>query len=210
MSQTQVSPLILTNGVLLEVLRKASLHYPGLLFPAEQEYLALYRDVSRIISKGALSSGILHYYLQISMISDPFDTFDVFNMDALPFHINSMPYFLHTNTSASYLAGSANCNHYLLLDSLDRCTKHHLLYVCPPLAPVYSSSVPRCEISLFLERPDALSLCPKSLFRSFPPVFIPSPSGWVFSTHVPQVSKIDHYPSFSFEVFDVLNIYIYA
>ncbi|XP_050693841.1 uncharacterized protein LOC126984264 [Eriocheir sinensis] len=187
MSQTQVSPLIIPNDVLLRVLRNASLHYPGLLFPAAHEYLALYRDVSRVISKGALSLGTLHFYLQIPMKGDPSDVFDVFKMDALPFHLDDTPYFLHTDTLSTYLAVSEDRTHYMLLDSLDRCTKHRLLYICPPVAPVYSISVRRCEIALFLARPDALSLCSKSLLRTFPPVFLPSPAGWVFSTDVPQV-----------------------
>ncbi|XP_050721311.1 uncharacterized protein LOC127001149 [Eriocheir sinensis] len=187
LSQTQVSPLLLPNDVLFRVLSNASLHYPGLLFPAAHEYLALYRDVSRVISKGTLSSGTLHFYLQIPMKGDPSDVFDVFKMDALPFHLEGTPYFLHTDTLSTYLAVSEDRTHYMLLDSLDRCTKHHLLYVCPPVAPVYSTSVQRCEIALFLDRPDALSLCSKSLLRIFPPVFIPSPAGWVFATDTPQV-----------------------
>lgn len=63
-----------------------------------QKYLALYKDVSRVISKSASSLGTIHFYMQISIKGDPTDVFDVFKIDVLPFHIADTTYFIHTNT----------------------------------------------------------------------------------------------------------------
>ncbi|KAG0722437.1 hypothetical protein GWK47_044479 [Chionoecetes opilio] len=187
MLQTYISPLIIPDDVLLDILKKASPRLPGLLFPAEPECLSLYQDISTVYTRRTAFKGSLCYYLVIPMKGDPSDLFDVFEIHAFPSQIPSIDpkYFVQITPDARYLAVSEDRNMYMLVQDFERCRRHDALLICPPRGPIYTTDESVCEISIFLGTPDAAALCPKQLVERFRPTFHRIPAGWAFNVDQP-------------------------
>lgn len=115
MLKTYASPLIVPNDIFIDILGTASIRLPCLLFPAETEFLSLYRDISQVYTRHMASKGTLCYYLLLHMREDPSDIFDVFKIDALPYPLDDYydNYFVQVQPTATYLAVTKNRNVYL-------------------------------------------------------------------------------------------------
>ncbi|XP_045108474.1 uncharacterized protein LOC123503109 [Portunus trituberculatus] len=100
MMETHISPNIVTNAFLLQLLDEISVKHE-LLFPPKPEYLGLHRAAIRVIHKTALHD--LSFYLLVPLRGIPADTFDVFRMTSLPFPISKSDAFLMHQPSRKYL-----------------------------------------------------------------------------------------------------------
>ena len=155
--QGKITPIILSDEVLLSILKEASIRPPGLLCPAIPEYVALYRDLVRVTSSPTTLPGSHSFYLAIPLKGKPNDMFDVFKINSLPYAVPNTNYFVQNQHVSKYISFSEDRNHYFLIDNFDQCSKHHNLYVCPPLGPINDASVDTSESALFLNKPDALN-----------------------------------------------------
>lgn len=185
MIQMELSPYIMPSDILLDALSEASLRTPGLLYPARSEFLSLYRDTIHVISRPTNIRNIFFFYLLVPLRGNPGDMFDVFRINALPFRIPNSSHYLQTHLSAKFLAISEDRNTYSMYDDFTMCRNHGSLFVCPPLGPLYDTTVLNCEVSVFLERPESDQLCPTVILKDFVPVFHQTKTGWTFSTPRP-------------------------
>ena len=183
--QTRVTPFIISDDVLLSILKEASIRPPGLLFPPVPEYVALYRDVIRVTSRPTIQFDSHSFYFTIPMRGNPVDTFDVFQIDSLPYALPGANYYVQNRPVAKYIAISEDRNTYFLMNNFEHCSKHDNLFLCPPVGPVYESSTDTCESATFLGKSLAVTLCEYYIVKSFPPIFIKGPGHWTFSTSSP-------------------------
>ena len=181
MLDTYASTFVIPDAVFLNILKEASLKLPGLLFPAEPEFLSVYRDISTVYTRQMATGGYLCFYLLIPMKGDPADVFDIFRMSSLPYPLQNSSYFVETVPASKYLAVTEDRNAYMLIEEFDKCRQHDSLFICPPVGPVYTTNTPVCEIALFLDYPEAVSLCPKRVVQQFRPHFYRLPDGWAYS-----------------------------
>ena len=91
--------MIVSDDNLLGILKKASLKTPGSLFPAVPEYLAMYRDIIKVVSRSATLSGLYSFYLTIPLQGDKADIFDIFRIDSLPYALPNSPYFVQNQST---------------------------------------------------------------------------------------------------------------
>lgn len=184
--QTFITPSIISDSKLLEILRTAAVHPSGLLFPAVTEYLSLYRDLIRVTSRPTYVTNTRNFYLTIPLRGNPSDTFDVFRVDSLPFSLPNSTLFAYYLSNYKYFAITENRKAYFPLIDLDHCSKHDSLLVCPPLGPIYDSTISAsCESASFLNQASVTDLCHARFVKTFPPLFIKGQGYWTFSLASP-------------------------
>ncbi len=177
---------MVSDKKLLAILKAASVRAPGLLFPADPEFLAVYRDLIRVTSKPTPTLGQLNFYLSIPLCGDPSDTFDVFEIHSLPFSLPNASHFMQHIPSSPYVAFTENRRLYFHMSTLEHCSKHDSLLVCPPTSPVYEAAITEtCESASFLDKPSIFKLCHTKLLKTFPPIFIKGPGYWTYSVPHP-------------------------
>ena len=188
MLETYVSPNIVSNSMLLQILDDLSVQTPGLLFPAKPEFLGIYRQIIRVISKNTELTSLqgLCFYLLIPLQGYPSDTFNVFEMASLPYPIVHTSNFIVHKPSQHYLVINEGRTSYFLTNDFQSCRKFENLLICPPLGPIYHvESQNECELDIFLERESASTSCDKFIIKTFKPVFIKTNTGWLYSTCSP-------------------------
>ena len=72
-----------------------------------------------------------------------------------------------------------------MANSFDHCRRHHNLFVCPPLGPVFDASVDTCGSANFLGKHETTTLCEPYVLKHFPPILIKGDGQWTFSTSKP-------------------------
>ena len=190
MMKTHLSPNIITNEYLIELLKEISEETTGLLFPPSNEFLGLHRNVIRVahvndkVESNAVISR-LNFYLLVPLRGNPADTFEVFGMAPLPYPIPQSNYFMLHYPSTRYFVISESRTLYFLADNVDVCRRHEKLLICPPFGPIYNINIESCESAIFLQRKTASSLCKKIITKNFPPVFIKNNQGYSFATSYP-------------------------
>ena len=184
MLQSYLSPNVITNDLLLSLLEEISGKMTGLLFPPTAEFLGLHRAAIRVFYKKTALPG-LNFYLLIPLRGNPTDTYNVFRMTSLPYPVPNTDSFMIHEPSKKYLVISEYRTSYFLADNFDTCRRHEALLICPPLGPIYTSTIECCELAIFLQKPSASSLCQKFILKRFPPVFIRNNNGWTFATDTP-------------------------
>ena len=182
MMETHISPNIVTNAFLLQLLDEISIKHE-LLFPPKAEYLELHRNAIRVIHKTALHD--LSFYLLVPLRGIPADIFDVFRMTSLPFPISNSDAFLVHKPSKKYLVINKARNKFFLTDDLDDCKRSNRLLICPPKQPIYSSNARSCEVAVFLNKPSVSEICKPLIVKSFKPIFVEQTSGWSYATSAP-------------------------
>ena len=90
--QMCVIPTIISDKVLLSILKEATIRLPGLLFPLVPKYVALYRDVIRVASRPTTLHNSHSFYFTIPMRRNPVDTSDVFQINSLPYVFPEVKY----------------------------------------------------------------------------------------------------------------------
>lgn len=93
--QTLVTPSMLSDDQLINILRAASIRPHGLLFYAVKKYLGLHRDLIRVTSRLTAVNGTRCFYLTFPLKGDPADTFVVFRIDSLSLRLPNSSYFAH-------------------------------------------------------------------------------------------------------------------
>ena len=184
MIESTVSPYIVTNTLLLGLLRDISEKTSSLLFPPSPEFLGLHTTAIRVIFKRTALQG-LNFYLLIPLKGNLVDTFDVFEMASLPYPIPKSELFMLYNPNKKYLVISSSRLYYYMVNDFDVCRKNNQLLICPPIQQIYTSSTECCELAIFLQRKTSSSLCQKFLLKQFPPIFIKGEQGWTYSTSAP-------------------------
>ncbi|XP_045119165.1 uncharacterized protein LOC123509094 [Portunus trituberculatus] len=182
MMETHISPNIVTNAFLLQLLDEISVKHE-LLFPPKPEYLGLHRAAIRVIHKTALHD--LSFYLLVPLRGIPADTFDVFRMTSLPFPISKSDAFLMHQPSRKYLVINKARNQFFLTDDFDDCRMSDDILICPPNQPIYSTNTDCCEVAIFLHKPSVSDICNTLIVKSFKPIFVDQPSGWNYATSKP-------------------------
>ena len=184
--QTFVTPSIVSDDKLLQIIKQAAVQPTGLLFPPIAEYLSLYRSLIRVTSRPTYVSGTRNFYLTIPLRGNPSDTFDVFRVDSLPFQLPNSTFFAYYVSNYKYLAITENRKSYFLIRDFDHCSTHDSLLVCPPLGPIYDAAISAsCESASFLKQASVSDLCHTRIIRTFPPLFIKGPGLWTFSLASP-------------------------
>ena len=182
MMETHISPNIVTNAFLLQLLDEISARHE-LLFPPKVEFLGLHRTYIRVIHKTA--SRQLSFYLLIPLRGIPADTFDVFRMTSLPFPVSNSDAFLVHQPSKKYLVINRARNKFFLVDDFENCKIYDDLLICPPTHPIYSTNADCCEVAVFLNKPSVSKICNTLLVKSFKPIFVEHASGWSYATSTP-------------------------
>ena len=90
----------------------------------------------------------------------------------MPYTLPNSLYFVQNQPTIEYIAFSEDRKLYFLANSFDHCRRHHNLFVCPPLGPVYDASVDTCESAKFFGKHEATTLCEPYVLKHFPPNFI--------------------------------------
>lgn len=133
-------------------------------------------------SSTTASSGSRNFYFTIPLRGDPSAISDVFRIDSLPFSLPNSSLFAQHTSSARYIALPENRQLYFLLSSLDHCSKHDHLLVCPPTGSVYEAShTAACESSSLLNLRSMFQLCQTTVLTTFSPLFIKGPGYWTYS-----------------------------
>ena len=191
MMETMLSPNIVTNDLLLALLKEIASKTTGLLFPPSPEFLGIHRDIIRVfrvqndVNNKVTAARGLNFYLFFPLRSNPADTFDVFGMSPLPYPIPNSTYFMLHQPSTKYLMISESRTLYFLQNTLETCRKHDNLLICPPLGPVYTTNMESCESAVFLNSQSASSLCHKFLIKDFLPIFIKGTQDWTYAISSP-------------------------
>lgn len=94
------------------------------IFPLQAEYLALYRDILKIIHLPTRPGLIMH--LLIPKRSRPIVDYDVFCVHAVPIKSPNSTYFLNYVDLPRYLAVNSDRQYY------------HTLEICPSEKPLYA------------------------------------------------------------------------
>lgn len=184
--QTYVTPTIVSDKQLLEILQEASFRPPGLLFPAVPDYLAIHRDMLRVTSRSTASTSNRNFYFSIPLRGDPPDVFDVFRIDSLPFSLPNSTFFVQHEVTSKYIAFTENRKLYFLLSGVEQCSKHDDFLVCNPTSPIYeASNTATCESAAFLNQQSMFTLCQTTIVNYFSPVFIKGPTYWTYSVASP-------------------------
>ena len=184
MLETFISPEIISNNLLLTLLKDVSAKSTGLLFPSTPEFLGLHKAAIRVLFKQTALTG-LTFYLLIPLRGNPVDTYNVFRMASLPYPIPKTDSFIMHQPAHKYLVISESRTLYFFTNDFQMCRKHDSLLMCPSTGPVYSSSMQTCELALYLKKESASSLCKKFIVKKFPPIFIKNKYGWTYSTSAP-------------------------
>ena len=122
MLQARLSLDIVPNEILLGLLNNISLKEPGLLFPARPEYLALYRDIIKVVPRGYKSA--VCFYLLIPVLGDPSDVFDIFRITSLPYSVPETNYFVKVVNTVPFIAFTQDRLHYMLFEGFKNCRDH--------------------------------------------------------------------------------------
>ena len=180
-----ISPYLLNDTVLLNVLGEASTRTSGILFPARQEFLAVYRDLIEVASvPSPTPCQCVVFYILIPTRGNPGEYFSLYQVHSLPIPVDSNHSVVIHDTH-TYLAVGDSRRVYTLMDSLDHCRRHVNFLLCKSLLSIYdSSATPSCEINIFLGRASQ-RLCKKYLIKNSQPVFTRIEDAWYYSSRDP-------------------------
>jgi hypothetical protein len=168
---------------LREILIKIGNNLPldlNLLARGDDNYL--YYEAAE--SHCALYNGKIRIFVQLPLQS-PQRTFELYEIQSLPYSENLSPFFIQVVPSHKYIAVTRDLSQYIEYTDADlRKCKRNVLTICPPLKPIRYANEDSCLYALFRGYENITrNLCKKNIIKSFPPILVRTQqtNSWVYS-----------------------------